>query len=116
MNRQLQRNKRIEAQAVFNAAGVALASVLVPLGPSWEIKQITISTNVTANLTSATSYVGTNNAGVKISSTLLGNFDTDSQPNTSVRSGEALAVEWVGVAGNSGKVARLTVIYDEVAY
>lgn len=113
--RQLQTNKRIEVQVVFNAAGVALASASVPLGPTWQLKQITVSTTVTANLTTATSYIGTNNAGVKISSTLLGNFDTDSFPNVTVRSGEAVCVEWIGVAGNSGKLAKMTVIYDEVA-
>lgn len=113
--RQLQRNKRAEAQAAFSAAGVALVTIGVPMGPSWELKQITISTTVAAaTLTRATTFVGTNNAGVKISSTLLGNFDTDSQPQTTIRAGESLCCEWT--QGTVGAIARLTAFYDEVAY
>lgn len=112
--RQLQRNKRVEASALFDAAGNATAVVNVPIGPTWEIKQISISTTVTANQTRATSFVGTNSAGVIISSTLIGNGDTDSQPNTSVRSGESLCVVWSG--GTVGRQAKMTVVYDEVGY
>lgn len=112
--RVLQRNKRVEVTVTFNASGTALAIIGVPLGPSWEVIQITVSTTITTTLSKCTTFVGTNNSGVKISSTLLGNFDTDSTPNTTVRSGESLCAEWT--QGISGQTARLTVIYNEVDY
>lgn len=112
--RQLQRNKRVEVSVTFPASGIAIAVVNVPVGPSWEIKQITVATTVTANLTNCTTFVGTNNSGVQISNTLLGNGDTDSAPNTTVRYGESLCAYWTG--GTTGATARMTVIYDEVDY
>ena len=45
---------------------------------------------------------------------LVSDFDTDSIPNTTVRAGESICAVWTG--GVVGSVARMTVIYDEVAY
>ena len=115
--RPLQRNKRAEPQAVFNASGVATAIAAVPMGPSWELNQITVEV-VGATVTSAqskcTTFIGTNNSGIRISNTLTGNFDTDSIPNTTIRAGESVCAVWTG--GVVGSVARMTVNYDEVAY
>lgn len=114
MVRMLQKNKRVEVQVTFPASGIITAVVQVPLGPSWEIKQIGVKTNVTANQTNCTTFIGQNNAGVFISNTLIGNADTDSMPNVTVRSGDALCAYWTG--GTVGKIATMTVIYDEVGY
>lgn len=112
--RQLQRNKRLEKQALFDSAGVCLAVVQVPLGPSWEVKQIAVKTTVTANQTTCRTFIGQSDAGVFISNTLIGNADTDSQPNVTVRSGDSLCARWTG--GTSGRIGTMTVVYDEVAY
>lgn len=114
MQRILQRNKRFEGQALFQADGTCTVIIQVPPGPSWEVKQIGVKTTVTTNLTSCTTFVGTNSAGIFISSTLLGNSDTDSQPQTTVRYGESLCAVWTG--GTPGRIGRMTVIYDEVGY
>lgn len=114
MARQLQRNKRAEPQAVFNALGECTAVVAVPMGPSWELKQITVETLGVAVQSRCTTFVGTNNSGIRISRTLTGQFDTDSIPNTTVRAGESVCAVWTG--GVAGMVGRMTVIYDEVGY
>lgn len=111
--RQLQRNRRAEAYATVNASGAATAIVAVPLGPSWEVRQISVTCGGTL-IPQATTYVGTNNAGVYISQTLIGNSDTDSAPNVTVRSGESLCAVWSGAT--VGAQAKITVIYDEVGY
>lgn len=114
MARILQKNKRIEVEVTFPASGIVTAVVNVPLGPSWEVKQIGVKTTVTANQTNCTTFVGQNNSGVFISNTLIGNADTDSMPNVTIRSGDALCAYWTG--GTVGKSARMTVVYDEVGY
>ena len=111
-NRKLYTNKRLEAQALFDANGRAVAVVNVPPGPAWEVIQIAISTTVTANLTQAATYIGTNESGIFISNTLLGNKDTDSFPNVTVRYGESVCCVWA--AGTAGRTARMTVVYNEV--
>jgi hypothetical protein len=110
----LQKNIRIEKQAIFNASGVATAVLQVPLGPSWEVKQISVKTTVTANQTTCRTFIGQSDAGIFISNTLIGNADTDSQPNVTVRSGDSLCAVWTG--GTAGRIATMTVVYDEVAY
>lgn len=115
LRRVLQRNIRLQKQAVFDAGGSATVVIgPVPVGPSWEIKQITVKTTVTALLSSATTFVGTNNAGTFISNTLKGNNDTDSQPNTTIRYGESVCAVWTN--GTPGRVATLGIVYDEVDY
>lgn len=114
MPRMLQKNKRAEPQAVFNAAGQCTAVASVPMGPSWEIKQITVEVIGSVPQTKCVTFIGTNNSGVRISQTLTGNFDTDSIPNTTIRAGESVCAFWTG--GTVGAVGRMTVIYDEVGY
>ena len=112
--RQLQRNKRAEvASSIADAAGKATAVIPVPPGPTWEIQQIGVTFTGTL-IPVCTTYVGTNEFGVFISQTLIGNSDTDSQPRTSLRSGESVAAVWTGAT--VGAQGRLTVIYDEVGY
>ncbi len=111
--RQLQRNRRQEATVTALADGTATAIIPVNVGPSWEIKQISVNTNSVLESSAAT-YVGTNSAGVLISTTLVGNGDTDSEPNTTVRSGESLCCVWSTVT--VGARCKLTVVFDEVSY
>ena len=111
--RQLQRNKRAEAYVTISASGTGTAIVSVPLGPSWEVKQISVSCDGTL-IPACSTYVGTNSAGVFISSTLIGNSDTDSAPNVTARSGESLCAIWSNAT--VGARAKMTVIYDEVGY
>lgn len=111
--RPLQRNKRQEVQVTIPASGTVTATFTVPIGPSWEIKQISITSTSTLE-TTAKSYIGTNSAGIFISQSFTGNDDTDSQPNVTLRSGDSLAVVWEN--GTPGAIARLTAIYDEVDY
>ncbi len=106
-------NQRIEAQGVFAANGTLTVTVSVAPGYSWNVKQISVSATSALQSTCST-YVGLGASGVFISSTLLGNSDTDSEPNTTVRVGESLSAVWAG--GTPGAIGRLTVIYDEVAY
>lgn len=119
--RPLQKNKRLEAQVAFNAAGQATVVMgPVPPGPAWEVKQVTIRVRVTSTgalptvQTNATTFIGTNNSGQQISNTLTGNDDTDSFPNATVRYGESLCCFWTG--GATTLTARMTVVYDEVGY
>ncbi len=112
--RNLQRNIRAESQGVFNATGNLIVSVPCPVGPSWEIKQIAVSTNITTVNPTCTTYIGTNASGVVISTSLTGNGDTDSQPNVTLRPGDSLAAVWG--SGVVGAIGKLTFIYDEVAY
>ena len=112
--RALQRNRRAEAYAIANASGAATAVINIPIGPSWEVKQISISTGTSATLPSAATYVGTSSAGIFLSSTLVGNSDTDSFPNITVRSGESLCCVWSLVT--VGVQCKMTVVYDEVGY
>ena len=110
----LQKNIRREAYATADATGTATAVVEVNPGPSWMVKQIGVSTNSTVTLPTATTYVGRNTSGVFVSSTLVGNSDTDSLPNVTLRSGESLCAIWAGCTVNDQ--CKITVIYDEVAY
>jgi hypothetical protein len=112
--RALQRNRRAEAYATVAANGTATAIIPVTVGPSWEIKQISVSVTGSTLETTAATYVGTNAAGVLISSTIVGNGDTDSEPNTTIRSGESLCCVWD--TGTPGARCKLTVVFDEVAY
>lgn len=112
--RQLQRNLRKYAQVVVNAQGMATAIIDTIPGPSWEVQQISITSTSTA-LTAASTYRGRNAAGEFISSTLFkGNKNTDSQPNVTLKLGDALCCVWTG--GTPGALCTMTVIYDEVAY
>lgn len=110
----LQRNKRAELTVSIPGSGTATAVMSVPPGPSWELKQVSVECLNSTTIPIATTYVGVNANGVFVSSTLLGDGDTDSQPNTTLRTGESFCCVWVGAS--SGSVARLTIIYDEVAY
>lgn len=112
--RPLVKNKRVEATGTFLANLTCTAVVQVPPGPAWELKQITIHTSFLSPIVKATSFVGTNSAGVRISNALYGNDDTDSIPNTTVRYGESVCVVWTG--GTAGQTGTMTVIYDEVDY
>ena len=111
--RQLYRNKRVELQGVLSASGGLTVFATVPLGPSWELKNVDVRGNSVLEPT-ADSYIGTNSSGVHISNTLTGNGDTDSQPNTTLRPGESVAVVWAG--GTPGALMKAVVIYDEVSY
>jgi hypothetical protein len=111
--RPLNKNRRQEVQGTLAASGAATVFFTVPFGPSWEIIQITITSN-SALETSAKTYIGTNNAGVLISQTFTGNDDTDSQPNVTLRSGDSLACVWEN--GTPGALVRLTAIFNEVDY
>lgn len=112
--RALQRNKRVEAYATATASLTATAVIPVTVGPSWEVKQISVSATGSTTQSSASTYVGTNSSGVFISSTLIANSDTDSTPNVTLRSGESLCCIWTKVS--SGSVCKLTIVYDEVGY
>jgi hypothetical protein len=111
--RHLNRNRRQEGQAAIAASGAAFVFFTVPFGPSWEIKQITITSTSTLE-TSARTFIGTNSAGILISQSFTGNDDTDSQPNVTLRSGDSVCCVWEG--GTPGAIVRLTVIFDEVDY
>jgi len=111
--RPLQRNKRAETTVTVDATGAATAVIDVVPGPSWEVKQVSLSCTGSA-IPQAATYVGRNSAGVFISSTYLGNSDTDSLPNVTLRSGESICAIWSN--GTSGSRAKLTVVYDEVGY
>ena len=111
--RQLQRNLRAEKQGTFSAAGTLTIFFSVPLGPSWEVKQIAINANSALEPICST-YIGTNSAGVFISNSFTGNSDTDDQPNVTIRSGDSIAAVWA--SGTPGAIGKLTVIYDEAAY
>jgi len=87
--RVLQKNRRAEVYATADAGGAATCVVNIANGPSWEVKQITV-TNTGALIPSAATYVGSSPSGVPISSTLIADSDTDSQPNITLRSGESL--------------------------
>ena len=109
----LSRNKRTEVQGTFDANGDLTVSVSVPLGPSWELRQVAIKT--TSVLESACStYVGTNDSGVFVSQSFTGNADTDSEPNVTLRPGDSFCAVWS--VGTTGALGTLTLIYDEVAY
>jgi len=110
--RQLQRNIRTEKSGVFDAAGNLTVYIQIVPGPSWELRQVAVSTTVTANETECSTYIGFNNSGVFISQTLLGNSDTDSQPNVILRPGDAIAAVWSG--GTVSATGKLTLIYDEI--
>lgn len=110
----LQRNQRREAYATASASGAATAVLNVPNGPSWEVKQISVSVTGTTLIPTAASYIGTNSAGVFLSSTLIGDSDTDSFPNATVRTGESLCVVWAGCT--VGALCKATVVFDEVDY
>lgn len=114
MSRILQRNIRVEKQGIFLSTGLLTVSISVPLGPSWEIRQISVKTNITSVNTSCETRIGTSSAGVFISSTVTGNSDTDSEPNVTLRPGESICALWA--LGTVGSIGRLTVIYDEVDY
>ena len=111
--RQLYRNKRAELQGTLSASGGLTVFVTVPLGPSWEVKSIDVKGNSALEPTADT-YVGVNSSGVHISNTFTGNGDTDSQPNTTLRVGESVAIVWAG--GTPGALMKAVVIYDEVSY
>lgn len=112
--RALQRNIKLEAYATADASGNATAVVDIPLGPSREVKQISVSVTGSTNVPTANTYVGRNSAGVFISNTLTGDSDTDSAPNVTVRSGDSLCAVWAGCT--TGAKCKLTVVYDEVGY
>lgn len=112
--RQFQRNKRTEAYATVVAGTSCTAVINVAPGPSWEVKQISVSAVGASTLPACATYVGTNTAGVFISSTITGNSDTDSTPNTTVRTGESLCAVWTNAS--IGTVCKITVVYDEVDY
>lgn len=104
----------MEARGTFDASGNLTVGIQVPLGPSREVKQIAVSTNIaTGSETNCSTYIGTNASGVLISQTYTGNSDTDSQPNVLLRSGDSICAVWSG--GVSGALGTLTIIYDEVA-
>jgi hypothetical protein len=110
----LQRNKRDERTASFPASGtLAITIGPIPMGPSWEIKQISIRSSSVLETTAAT-YIGVDASGVFISRSFTGNADTDSAPNVTLRPGDSVSCVWEG--GTPGAVATLTIIYDEVAY
>lgn len=112
--RQLQRNKRDERTGTFDASGnLTLIIGPVPIGPSWEIRQISIRTTSVLQ-TLASTYIGVSNAGVFISNSFTGNADTDSAPNVTIKPGDSLCCVWSG--GTPGSFATLTIIYDEVNY
>lgn len=112
--RQLNRNKRREAYATFDASGNATAVIDVAPGPSWEIKQIGVSVTNSTTTPSCSTYVGRNNAGIFISSTLTGDSDTDSLPNVTLFTGESVCAVWS--LGTVGSLGKMTIIYDEVPY
>jgi hypothetical protein len=119
LTRPLQRNVRREQQGAFVGNQMNVVIGPVPPGPSWEIKQITIVTNFKNPIIQTTTFVGTNNSGQRISTAIYGNEDTDSMPNTTLRYGESLCAFFNtnGVTGvPAGATARMTIIYDEVAY
>ena len=109
----MQRNKRTENTVTVDATGAATAVIDVVPGPSWEVKQVSVTCTGT-NIPQATTYVGRNSAGVYISSTYLGNSDTDSTPNITLRSGESICAIWSNASVDSR--AKITVVYDEVGY
>lgn len=111
--RQLQRNRRVEVYATTSATGAATCVVNIPNGPSWEVKQISVNNGGTL-IPSAATYVGTGTNGVPISSTLIADSDTDSQPNITLRSGESLCAVFAGAT--VGSQCKMTVVYDEVSY
>jgi hypothetical protein len=111
--RPLNKNRRQEVQGTIAASGAATVFFTVPFGPSWEIKQITI-TSTSVLETTAETFIGTNAAGIAISQSFTGNNDTDSQPNVTLRSGDSLCCVWAN--GTPGTIVRLTAIFDEVDY
>lgn len=112
--RSLQLNKRIETTVTVDASGNATAVLDVVPGPSWEVKQISISVTGGNTIPRAATYVGRDANGVFISNSLIGNADTDSDPNITLRAGDSVCCVW-NVA-TPGARAKLTVVYDEVAY
>lgn len=110
--RQLNRNIRTERTGFIPISGSLTLSVTVPPGPSWEIKQLAIKGNSALEPTCST-FIGTNSAGVFISTSLTGNGDTDDQPNVTLRSGDSICAVWSSATGNA--VMTFTIIYDEVA-
>lgn len=110
----LYRNKRVEIQGTFDADGALTVSVSVPLGPSWELRQIGIKVLGSTSETFCNTYVGSNASGVFISQSYTGNADTDSEPNTTLRPGDSLSAVWT--EGTVGALGTLTVVYDEVGY
>lgn len=114
MRQPLQRNKRDERTGAFDGSGnLTLVIGPIPVGPSWEVKQISIRTT-SALQTLAATYIGVNSSGIFISNSFTGNADTDSQPNVTLKPGDSLCCVWQG--GTPGAFATLTVIYDEVSY
>ncbi len=113
MPRQLQKNIRTERQGVFSGVGALTLFVGPPVGPSWELRQIAISTTSVLETTCVT-YIGINSSGVLVSQSFTGNNDTDSRPNVTLRPGDNIAAVWAG--GTPGATGKLTLIYDEVAY
>lgn len=113
--RQLQRNKRAEQTVTVDASGNATAIISVASGPSWEVKQVGVTVTGTTLIPVATTYIGTNSAGVFISSSYTGDSDTDSVPNVTLRVGDSICAVWSGATPSTPR-AKLTVIYDEVSY
>ena len=108
-----QRNKRVEVEVVADANGNAVAVTPNVNGPAWQLTQVTVSSTSTL-LSQCATYVGANSAGVRISSTYLGNGDTDSSPNTTLKYGESVCAVWSNVT--PGSACRLTVVFDETGY
>jgi len=106
------RNRRLEATAVANAAGRAVAVIENMAGPSFDIQQISVSVLPFAtSVPSCSTYIGRDEGGVFISSTLTGDSDTDSFPKVYVKYGESLCAVWSNAALNA--VCKMTVVFDE---
>lgn len=109
--RKLNRNIRTELRGNLNASGTLTLTFTVPLGPTWEVKQVSISGNSTLE-PQASSYIGIGSSGVFVSNSLTGNGDTDDTPNVLLRSGDSFSLVWTG--GTSGALMKVAIIYDEV--
>lgn len=108
------RNRRVESTGVVDSNGNSTVTVTALAGPSWEVKQIGVTCTSSDPLPSCATYIGFGPSGIFISSTLLGDSDTDSSPNVTLRTGDSISAVWAGAS--PGAQTRLTIIYDEVGY
>lgn len=107
--------QRVIGDAVADVRGKAIARVSNDRGPSWEIKQISIiAVTPTSVIPSASTFIGQDESGVFISTTGIGNADTDSFPQTVLRYGETLCCVWT--TAQPGSVFRMVATYNEVEY
>lgn len=99
----------LQAQPVSakaNALGIAVATLpTVPLGATWTVSQVTVSTNSTNSTQASLTY-----SGQPLDQTTSGNNDTaGGDPPVTVTQKDSLVVTWTGC--NAGDICNAVFYY-----